>query len=295
MRGRSSSSGASLQPEAVPNGQDPYLYPGTDVLRNKPGIVVAEVLAAFEYEQSAKRIEELRGKPISGRFDLKHLQDIHRAIFQDVYEWAGELRTVGLMKGGSRFAEPAYIESEAKKLSDALANEGGLRGLEKPPFVQRLAHYYGEFNALHPFREGSGRSCRELMGQLAREAGYELDQTRIDNSKGQWNAATRQSFLGNLQPVMQILSDALRPTRSVAFETLTEEQALVRHPELAGTYEGLHRLRDAYAERFSGNLELQQQYELQARGEIVRTLDAGAVLEATPPEPRSRDNRGLER
>ena len=83
MRGRSSSSGASLQPEAVPNGQDP----GTDVLRNKPGIVVAEVLAAFEYEQSAKRIEELRGKPISGRFDLKHLQDIHRAIFQDVYEW----------------------------------------------------------------------------------------------------------------------------------------------------------------------------------------------------------------
>ena len=98
MRGRSSSSGASLKPEAVPNDQDPYLYPGTDVLRNKPGIVVAEVLAAFEYEQSAKRIEELRGKPVSGRFDLKHLQDIHRAISQDVYEWAGELRTVAIMK-----------------------------------------------------------------------------------------------------------------------------------------------------------------------------------------------------
>ena len=83
----------------MPEDLDPYAYPGSRVLRNKPGIVVAELLTKFEYEQSAERIREIHLKPIEGRLDLEHLQAIHRAIFVDVYDWAGELRAVSMSKG----------------------------------------------------------------------------------------------------------------------------------------------------------------------------------------------------
>jgi cell filamentation protein len=93
------------------------------------------------------------------------------------------VRTVEIGKGGTPFAQSAYIESEAKHLSASLAAEKYLRGLDKPRFVERLTHYHADLNALHLFREGNGRSTRELVAQLAREAGYEFDQTRIENDK----------------------------------------------------------------------------------------------------------------
>ena len=274
---------------------DPYAYPGTQVLRNKPGLVDGQPLAQFEYEQSAIRIQEIRQSPVPGRLDLEHLQALHRTIFQDVYDWAGEIRNVSIIKGSTRFAEPAYIEAEAAKLTATMAGEANLQGLSKRQFVERLAHYYAEWNALHPFREGNGRSTRELMGEIARQAGYVLDQTRIDNDKGQWNEAARQSFGGNLKPIAEIFSAAVRPSRSVAFETLTEKEALARHPELEGTYRGLARLTAAYAERFPNDPEQQQQFLAQARRHIVLTLDGGTVLETREVESRSRDKTPRER
>lgn len=265
--------------------QDPYAYPGSNVLRNKPGIVVAELLAEFEYEQSAKRMQELHATPIEGKFDLDHLKAIHKAIFQDVYDWAGEIRTVSIIKGNTRFAEPDYIAAEAAKLSAAVANENNLRGLQKRQFADRLAHYYAEWNALHPFREGNGRTTRELMGEIARQAGYEFDQTRIDNSKGRWNEAARQSFAGRLQPVSEIFWEAVRPTRSLAFETLSQQEALAKHPELEGTYEGLARLKAAYQAHFPGDAEKQNQCTAQATAQILRTLDTGSVLQTRQADP----------
>ena len=273
----------------MPEDLDPYAYPRSRVLRNKPGIVVAELLTKFEYEQSAEWIREIHLKPIEGRLDLEHLQAIHRAILGDVYDWAGELRTVSMSKGSTRFAEPACIPGEAARLSASMVKENNLRGLAKREFVGRLAHYYAEWNALHPFREGNGRSTRELMGEIARQAGYELDQTRIDNHKGQWNEAARLSFAGRLESVQEIFWEAVRPTRSLAFETLSEQEALAKHPELEGTYRGLARMKAAYRERFPGNVELQQQREAQARSQIIRTLDTGTVLQPRQADTRSRE------
>ena len=275
---------------------DPYAYPGSSVLRNKPGIVDAALLAKFEYEQSAIRMQEMRAKPVPGRLDLQHLQAIHRTIFQDVYDWAGEIRTVSISKGSSRFAEPAYIPSEAAKLTAALAGERNLQGLDKRQFVDRLSHYYAEWNALHPFREGNGRSTRELMGEIARQAGYELDQTRIENSKGQWNEAARQSFGGRLAPVTAIFTDAIRPSRSLAFETLTEREALARHPELSGAYEGLAELRSEYEKRYPDDDDQRKRFEAQTRAEIVRVLDTGALLQGTRDRvPPARERKSMER
>lgn len=265
---------------------DPYAYPGSSVLRNKPGIVDAGLLAKFEYEQSAIRIQELQTKPVSGRLDLAHLQAIHRTIFQDVYDWAGEIRTVSISKGSSRFAEPPYIASEAAKLTAAMAAEKNLQGLDKPKFVGRLAHYYAEWNALHPFREGNGRSTRELMGEIARQADYTLDQTRIENSKGQWNEAARQSFAGRLVLVTAIFAKATRPSRSMAFETLSEHEALARHPELAGTYEGLAKLVSAHNMRYPHDQEQRERFEAQTRSEIIQILDTGSILQGNREKHR---------
>lgn len=124
---------------------------------------------------------------------------MHKHLFQDVYAWAGDLRIVDISKGGATFALSHYIESEGRKISADLSGENNLRDLNKTQFVHRLSHHYGERNALHPFRQGNGRATREFLGQLARSSGYELDQTRIDNRKGQWNESARRSMLGDLE------------------------------------------------------------------------------------------------
>lgn len=200
----------------LPESGDPYTYPGTGVLRNKAGIRDAEALKQYEYERSALRLEQLREKPLVGRLDLDHLKAIHAYLFQDVYEWAGKVRTINITRGDTAFALAPYIENEARKLSASLVTENKLLGLEKPQFIERFAHYYAEWNVLHPFREGNGRATREWLGQLARAAGYELDQTRIDNSNQQWSHAAERSFYGDLAPVTQIFVDAIRaaPSRS---------------------------------------------------------------------------------
>jgi cell filamentation protein len=194
-----------------PESNDPYIYPGTRVLKNKADIRDTEAFKCYEYERSKFRLEELREKPLPGNFDLAHLQAIHQYIFQDVYEWAGQVRTINIMKGDTAFALAPYIENEGRKLSAALLEEWHLQGLDKAPFVERLAHYYAEWNVLHPFRESNGRATREFLSQLARAAGYELDQTRIENDNSQWHHAAERSFYGDLAPAVRIFTVAVRP------------------------------------------------------------------------------------
>ena len=190
---------------------DPYKFPDLDVLRNKPGIRDARLLQAYEYRASTERMLELAEEPIAGRFDLDHLKAIHKYAFQDVYDWAGELRSVSISKGGSLFALPEYIESYGKLVFGALADDEHLRGKALGVFVDRLAHYHGEINALHPFREGNGRSTRVFLDQLAKQAGYVLDFTRV--VADQWNAAARESFAGNGEPMVKLFAHVTRPVR----------------------------------------------------------------------------------
>ena len=96
---------------------DPYVYSGTDVLKNKPGLRDEGALRTFEYEQTASRAQDLNSKPIAGKFDLDHLKAIHKHLFQDVYEWAGEVRTVNFRKDAVPFAPPAFIQSYSATLA----------------------------------------------------------------------------------------------------------------------------------------------------------------------------------
>jgi cell filamentation protein len=275
---------------------DPYSYPGTRVLKNIPGIRDEATLREFEYEQTKLRIEELREKPIPGQFDLAHLKAIHAHVFQDVYEWAGHTRTVNISKNGDRFAQAGLVEGAAQQISRALARENKLQGLEKPQFVDRLAVCYADWNALHPFREGNGRATRELIGQLAREAGYELDQTRIDNDKDQWNDAARRSFHGDVAPVKQILAEAIRPSRALAFERLPEAEACAKFPELRRVYDGLRAIEDAARASMGNDGARVTGYMREVREAFVKRLDQGQAPEVKRDvTPQRQQERGRER
>lgn len=265
---------------------DPYAYPGTTVLKNIPGLRNESALSQFEYEQSASRAIELQSNPIPGKFDLAHLQAIHKYLFQDVYEWAGETRTVNIHKDAVPFAPTAYIESYSKTLAADLAKENYLQGLDKPQFVTRLAHHFTEFNAVHPFREGNGRATREFIGQLAKGAGYELDQTRIDNGKDEWNRAAAAGRAGNLAPIRAVLDQAVRPARAVAFDQEPPADALRKHPELRGAFITV-RAAELYATSNIDDEAARRQFVAKTREHVRATLHDGKELPI--PVTKSKD------
>jgi len=92
---------------------DPYCYPGTDLLRNTAGVTDAGELQHLEFQRSLLRLIELAERPLPGRYYLQHLQAFHRHIFQDVYPWAGEVRTVDLGRSGSS-TSPGPSTSEGR-------------------------------------------------------------------------------------------------------------------------------------------------------------------------------------
>jgi cell filamentation protein len=141
-------------------GDDTYCYPGTTVLRNLLDLRTQPELDAFETEITFQRSTE----PLpAGKLDEQHYRAIHRHLFQDVYEWAGELRSVRISKGGNPFCYPEYIERQLKRLFDALFEENYFKGLDADAFAAKAAHFLAEINAILPFREAmagcSFRSC----------------------------------------------------------------------------------------------------------------------------------------
>lgn len=160
-------------------GQDHYLDPETGVLKNRLGIREEEELKAAEASLVAWRSYQLVEKPIKGHFDLNHLKAIHQHLFQDVYEWAGELRDVDLTRDNSYFANHRYMIEAAGLIFVKLAEENYLQGMDTADFSTRAAYYLGEINALHPFREGNGRAQREFINHLAYNNGCLIDWTNI--------------------------------------------------------------------------------------------------------------------
>lgn len=183
---------------------DAYCYPGSDVLRNKANLTDQAALDAFEADITAARLLQLSQQPLDGTLDLAHLLRIHHAIFQDVYDWAGQLRTVDISRGTSRFANVRQIVPYAQAMFTKLASEQWLQKCGREDFAKRLAHYLSEINALHPFREGNGRAQRAFASQLAMRAGYALDYTGLTQETMYPVMAT--AFAGNEQPLADLLA-----------------------------------------------------------------------------------------
>lgn len=148
-----------------------YCYPNTDVLMNKLGIKNPQKLFDAEKKITTLRMRELQDKPILGNFDFVHLKKIHKYIFQDIYEWAGEVRTVEIGKG-NLFCTTPFIEEYAHSIFKKYFLQCFSIKDNKEEFIRAFARNYGDLNALHPFREGNGRAQREFARQLCLECGY---------------------------------------------------------------------------------------------------------------------------
>jgi cell filamentation protein len=150
---------------SMTENSDPYLYPGTNVLKNLRGLTDPKLLERFEARRTQRRIAELIDTLVPGRFDVGHLEAIHRCIFQDVYEWAGQFRTVNMSKGGHLFGVAAFLEPAVQETLYKLATENYLVDLDAAMFADRAAYSLGELNAAHPFRDGNGRTQRQPQGR----------------------------------------------------------------------------------------------------------------------------------
>ncbi len=184
--------------EAYAAFDDPYVYKGTSVLKNKLGTQDAAELSAFEVEMTALRAEE----PLpTGRFGTAHYRAVHRHLFQDVYRWAGRYRTVRTGKDGNWFCYPEYIPREMDRVFGGLRNNAFLAGRSFEDFAIRAASFLAELNAIHPFREGNGRAQLSFFFLLAQKAGHRLDFSRIRPHA--FLAAMVASFAGDTRPLVQ--------------------------------------------------------------------------------------------
>lgn len=155
-----------------------YCYPHSEILKNNYGEKDPARLEKIERMLTGARLIDLYRRPLRGRFDLRHLQAVHHYLFQDLFSWAGKLRTVEIAKGYF-FCRCEYIEREIKRLLRQLKAEGYLRQLARDRLPERLGYYLAEINAVHPFRDGNGRTQREFIRELSLTCGARVDYSRV--------------------------------------------------------------------------------------------------------------------
>jgi cell filamentation protein len=189
----------------VSEAGDPYVYPGTAILKNRLGITDPDFLDKQERVLVALRIR--RNVP-RGNFDLDHLRAIHRHLFQDIYDWAGELRTVEISKGRQQFQFRQFIQTGMADVHRRLVQSRFLRGLSPEDFAAQAAVITGDINYIHPFREGNGRTQLQYLKQLATQAGQTLDLTRIEGPR--WIEASIASHAADYGPMAEVLGNALK-------------------------------------------------------------------------------------
>ena len=192
-------------------------------LENKLGLTSSADLAREEERISKKKAVELFENGVldtlpAGKFST--LQAIHKYLFDDIYDFAGKLRTVNLAKGNFRFAPLMYLEA-------ALAN------IDKMPqsTFDEIIEKYVEMNVAHPFREGNGRSTRIWLDCILKK---ELNQV-ID-----WSQVDKSDYLLAMErsPVKDVEIKAL--LRAALTEKVRDRDVYMKGIDASYHYEGYH-------------------------------------------------------
>ena len=171
-----------------------YCYDGSDVLINKLNIKDEREFFIAERAYSSARQTELKERPLHGNLDFDHLKAIHYYLFQDLFYWAGKTRTVAIAKG-NLFCLPQYIDSFAKDLFSNLKNSKYFLNQTKEQLIISITNLLGDLNALHPFREGNGRTQREFVRYIAGINGYGLNWSIVTSEEN--ITASYESVNGN--------------------------------------------------------------------------------------------------
>ncbi|HEY3559335.1 MAG TPA: Fic family protein [Kribbella sp.] len=230
-----------------------YFWPDQidDCRINKLGIRDAARLENAERKRTALRAAEMiaGGVEIPRTFDLEHLRGIHRHLFQDVYDWAGDLRVTELVRPShdpdapaNEFVKPEDIERLAPLVFSQLGDPSALQDRPTHEVVDVLARTYAGINVLHPFVEGNGRTQRIFLDHVAEAAGYRIDWTRIADRQ---NEVMAEAFGVGAEPVREALAHCI--------ERLPEAQARQdAEQSLRLTNEGLTKPRPITSQGTSG-------------------------------------------
>lgn len=183
-------------------------HPGTTVLVNKLDIRDEETLKEAETLVTFINASKLEQHPLEGAFDFAHYKAIHHFLFSDLYDWAGQVRTVNISKKGTRFTLAENIERQAELIFKRLKDCNCFKGLPHSEFVEEIVDFYCVTNELHPFREGNGRTQRAFLTQFIRNAGYNINFADMDTDL--LMIATIQSVQGVTDLLRQVLGDAIK-------------------------------------------------------------------------------------
>ena len=155
-------------------------YEGTTCLINKFNITDEQKLAELEGRITFAKASVLERNPLEGNFDFSHYKAIHRFLFEDIYDWAGDVRKVNISKKGTVFVPADEIETIAAACFGRLSDENLFLNLCRTKYIEQITDFYCVTNTLHPFREGNGRTQRIFISQLVRHAGYNIDFYNVD-------------------------------------------------------------------------------------------------------------------
>ncbi len=202
-------------PEEYERAWQAYFYPGTNVFINKLGIKDHDELEKREVEITFEKLVELYENPIRGEFDTEHLKDIHRYLFGDIYDWAGEFRNVYMKKAETYFASEEniapYLDHDL-----ALLNRDVLNIKTKFDLAEFLAINYINIQHIHPFREGNSRTIREFFRQFVLEKTPLLETGPMELDLSKMNPeimATARKFITRTFPgeIVIEFNNALKP------------------------------------------------------------------------------------
>lgn len=146
-----------------------FTIPGTGVFRNKLGLTNQADLSRAATDCMALRLAELHVAPVRGGFDATHLQAIHHHLYQDVYDWAGELRPID---AGN--VPATRVEKSLNSVFDRLSSENHLKGLSAEEWTHSASAYLYDLGAIQPFLAGNEIALHEFAVELARKNNLSL-------------------------------------------------------------------------------------------------------------------------
>lgn len=203
-----------------------YFDLANNVLKNKLGITNQDDLEVKSAEITFGKLTELYLDPIQGNFDQEHLKAIHRYLFDELYDWAGEYRIVSMRRDNQStyFCTPERIP-ELLKIEINELNKKVARAHSKIELATALGEGYVNIQNVHPFREGNSRTIREYFRQYVLEktpllpmGPMELDLTAMDPKI----MVTARTFIAAKSPgeIIMEFYKALKPV------TLTETEEI---------------------------------------------------------------------
>ena len=199
--------------------RDPYLYDDADVLKNLLDIKGAKILEQAEADITGIRLLDVDDKVEEKQFDLSRLLAIHKHIFGDVYEWAGIIRNISMVKGERvlggdtvRYAQPDDIEKECAAVLKKL-NETDWSALGVYETAETFSRLIAELWQVHLFREGNTRTTITFATQFAEAHGFRMDKTLLKESAAYVRDALVKASDGQYSEykfLIQIFEDAIR-------------------------------------------------------------------------------------